>query len=285
MSIVERKRPVVEQLGERVALVARSSSGAREREAALVELRVEVVPVEGVDAGVEWSQRPTRHAERTVRFLFDRLSFGGLAWLDAPPLSGCAVPPRRALALPATASAAGFKDRVLTGSVARASQARRHDRALPDRRRPVDPGHRRRPRRRRALRDARRHVPARRRALRAADRRRRPPPTINAECGGHDGDGILACYGANDQTMIVPDAQAAGSDVSVDYVIAHEYGHHIAAHRSNAPLRRARLRPEALVLLRARVLEHASTAGSPRATRAPTTSPTPARRGPRPTRG
>ena len=36
--------------------------------------------------------------------------------------------------------------------------------------------------------------------------------------------------------MIVPDAQAAGSDVSVDYVIAHEYGHHIAAHRSNAPL-------------------------------------------------
>ena len=36
--------------------------------------------------------------------------------------------------------------------------------------------------------------------------------------------------------MIVPGDQAAGSDISVDYVITHEYGHHIAAHRSNAPL-------------------------------------------------
>ncbi len=60
--------------------------------------------------------------------------------------------------------------------------------------------------------------------------------SINEECGGHAGDGILACYSANDQTMTVPDSQASGSDVTVDYVIAHEYGHHIAAHRSNAPL-------------------------------------------------
>ena len=63
-----------------------------------------------------------------------------------------------------------------------------------------------------------------------------PAAEINTRCGGQDGDGILACYGGRDQTMIVPDAQAAGSEVSVDYVIAHEYGHHIAAHRSNAPL-------------------------------------------------
>src|SRR4051812_15260739 len=63
-----------------------------------------------------------------------------------------------------------------------------------------------------------------------------PAADVNEECGGQDGDGILACYGGADQTMIVPDAQAADSDVSVDYVIAHEYGHHIAAHRSNAPL-------------------------------------------------
>ena len=37
--------------------------------------------------------------------------------------------------------------------------------------------------------------------------------------------------------MIVPGDQATGSDYSVNYVIAHEYGHHIAANRSNAPLR------------------------------------------------
>jgi hypothetical protein len=63
-----------------------------------------------------------------------------------------------------------------------------------------------------------------------------PAARVNHECGGSPGDGILACYGDSDQTMIVPDAQATNSDVSVNYVIAHEYGHHIAAHRSNAPL-------------------------------------------------
>jgi hypothetical protein len=63
-----------------------------------------------------------------------------------------------------------------------------------------------------------------------------PSSEVASACGGDPSDGILACYGADDQTMIVPGDQAAQSDVSVDYVIAHEYGHHIAAHRSNAPL-------------------------------------------------
>jgi hypothetical protein len=63
-----------------------------------------------------------------------------------------------------------------------------------------------------------------------------PSSEVATECGGDPSDGILACYGADDQTMIVPGDQAAQSDVSVNYVIAHEYGHHIAAHRSNAPL-------------------------------------------------
>lgn len=61
-----------------------------------------------------------------------------------------------------------------------------------------------------------------------------PSSEIAGACGGSPDDGILACYGADDQTMIVPADQA--SDISVDYVIAHEYGHHIAANRSNAPL-------------------------------------------------
>src|SRR3954453_5688133 len=63
-----------------------------------------------------------------------------------------------------------------------------------------------------------------------------PSSEVAADCGGQPSDGILACYGSDDQTMIVPGDQAAGSDISVDYVITHEYGHHIADHRSNAPL-------------------------------------------------
>lgn len=63
-----------------------------------------------------------------------------------------------------------------------------------------------------------------------------PSSEIATDCGGAPGDGILACYGSDDQTMIVPGDQTAGSDISVDYVITHEYGHHIADHRSNAPL-------------------------------------------------
>jgi hypothetical protein len=63
-----------------------------------------------------------------------------------------------------------------------------------------------------------------------------PSAEINGDCGGQDGDGILACYSTDDQTMIVPGDAPADSSVSVNYVIAHEYGHHVAQHRSNAPL-------------------------------------------------
>jgi hypothetical protein len=36
--------------------------------------------------------------------------------------------------------------------------------------------------------------------------------------------------------MIIPGDTSGEDGVSVNYVIAHEYGHHIARHRSNAPL-------------------------------------------------
>jgi len=153
------------------------------------------------------------------------------------PRSAALCLPAAALALPATASAAGFKDRVLTGAVkAHAAQAPGSTTA----RYPTadgktievtaaDPA------------IAQQYatlvgtfphgdeISALKMVVVAADK-------VNSECGGTDGDGILACYSSDDQTMIVPDSQATGSDVSVDYVIAHEYGHHIAAHRSNAPL-------------------------------------------------
>jgi hypothetical protein len=63
-----------------------------------------------------------------------------------------------------------------------------------------------------------------------------PAFEINSDCGGRDGDGILACYSSDEQTMVVPGDTSGDDSVSVNYVIAHEYGHHIAAHRSNAPL-------------------------------------------------
>jgi hypothetical protein len=63
-----------------------------------------------------------------------------------------------------------------------------------------------------------------------------PSTQVAEECGGDPEEGILACYDAERQLMVVPGDQAAGSGISVNYVITHEYGHHIAAHRSNAPL-------------------------------------------------
>jgi hypothetical protein len=63
------------------------------------------------------------------------------------------------------------------------------------------------------------------------------PDQVDTLCGGQDGDGILGCYGGTNEQMIVPstglDTTTADGLYSVRYVITHEYGHHIAANRSN----------------------------------------------------
>jgi hypothetical protein len=48
------------------------------------------------------------------------------------------------------------------------------------------------------------------------------------------GAGALACYEGDNQTMYVPGAQQQ-SNPPLQFLIAHEYGHHIELSRSNAP--------------------------------------------------
>jgi hypothetical protein len=61
-----------------------------------------------------------------------------------------------------------------------------------------------------------------------------PADEVLTECGGQAG--TLACYDSGSQIMIVPGEQTdSGYGVTTSYVITHEYGHHIANHRSNAP--------------------------------------------------
>jgi hypothetical protein len=56
------------------------------------------------------------------------------------------------------------------------------------------------------------------------------PAEIERLCGG---GGAVACYGVAEQRMYVPGEAVHG--VPVDYVLTHEYGHHLASWRSNSP--------------------------------------------------
>lgn len=61
------------------------------------------------------------------------------------------------------------------------------------------------------------------------------PSELTRDCGG--GSSVAACYLPNSDLMIVPGEQAQNTNTgtTTSYLVAHEYGHHVAAHRSNTP--------------------------------------------------
>ena len=56
---------------------------------------------------------------------------------------------------------------------------------------------------------------------------------VSLLCGG--GVEVLGCYLATQHRMFVPDREPPGGPYTREYAMTHEYGHHIASLRSNAP--------------------------------------------------
>jgi hypothetical protein len=71
-----------------------------------------------------------------------------------------------------------------------------------------------------------------------------PPDEVLTECGGDAG--TLACYDSRTKVMVIPgqEPNTGSSGVTLSYVVAHEYGHHIAASRSNDPFNAFRFGPK-----------------------------------------
>src|SRR6266511_3997923 len=59
-------------------------------------------------------------------------------------------------------------------------------------------------------------------------------PAPQAQIGRVCGADALACYSGQDSVLVAP-GEDPTSDISAEAVITHEYGHHVAGHRSDAP--------------------------------------------------
>ncbi len=57
-------------------------------------------------------------------------------------------------------------------------------------------------------------------------------PEVQRDCGAAD---VLACYSPAAETMVVPGSAAPSGQFPQAFIIAHEYGHHIARNRLNTP--------------------------------------------------
>lgn len=61
-----------------------------------------------------------------------------------------------------------------------------------------------------------------------------PQDEVQQDCGGDAS--VLACYTPGAGLMIVPGNETESyGGVTTNFVVAHEYGHHVAAHRRNPP--------------------------------------------------
>jgi hypothetical protein len=58
-----------------------------------------------------------------------------------------------------------------------------------------------------------------------------PPAEISSICGAAE---ALACYAPSENRMYVPGETPPNSPVPLEYIITHEFGHHISNHRKNA---------------------------------------------------